>query len=630
MFLQDNFKGGVSADGHAYQGMSYFNYDTINFQNSVPVGATIRKAFLISLRFTPWCTQGKDTPTKFTYNGHLMQFDSSDIVTNVFYCDQSESCFIWNVVQDVTAVTINSGNELIKPLVTNGQDYNYYSIGYFLVILYDDPVMPTTNVAILLNNKTYTPTMPYPVSNLNPINNSNDVALSALPQNTNSVYDVSLGLTSSLGTFTIGDLYANTANMNNIHTAPGSFYYQNNSLFGLVDDTPNNTMDSTDALANIKTYLANSATTFTIDVNLHATSPGCFQAAQAFVLAYSSPCPPFPNSSFQNYIVCGSGSVQLSAMGYSNSTYEWHPGYGLNDSLIRNPFATPSVTTTYNAFVTDSNGCSHTEKHKIIIDQIPRIDSVKTFPFTCGLFGGEGSAIVYSPSAQLNPNQYSIGAGFQDNNSFSVLQAGTYTMTVKDSLGCANQQSFTIPFYISAVSQFNLNPDTACYGTTCQLINLSTGANNYNWYLNDSLFSVLQSPSLNLQGNGNYTVTLIAYSNQLVCSDTLTGTLSVLMCNMTVNAPNIFTPNADGINDTWQLLIIETGVNNSTFEINIFDRWGIEVFETTDPKHGWDGRTTSGIECSEGTYYYLAKYQTTNGIGKTKQETLKGFLQLIK
>jgi OOP family OmpA-OmpF porin len=79
--------------------------------------------------------------------------------------------------------------------------------------------------------------------------------------------------------------------------------------------------------------------------------------------------------------------------------------------------------------------------------------------------------------------------------------------------------------------------------------------------------------------------------------------------------PNIFTPNNDGVNDSW-----EVSFNENVICV-IYNRWGNKILETDKKTVKWDGYTTSGIECSEGTYYYSIQ---------TKKEKYKGFIQLIR
>ncbi len=87
-----------------------------------------------------------------------------------------------------------------------------------------------------------------------------------------------------------------------------------------------------------------------------------------------------------------------------------------------------------------------------------------------------------------------------------------------------------------------------------------------------------------------------------------------------LNAPNIFTPNNDGINDNWLVK------KDAEMDILIYNRWGIMIYEQRGKQISWDGRTTSGEMCTDGVYYYIM--QTTGA--KNIDYNLKGFIQLMK
>ncbi len=99
---------------------------------------------------------------------------------------------------------------------------------------------------------------------------------------------------------------------------------------------------------------------------------------------------------------------------------------------------------------------------------------------------------------------------------------------------------------------------------------------------------------------------------------------------ITLTCPNVFTPNADGINDTWYPIISEYDFKITDFQVSVYDRWGLKIYESTNEKNSWDGYTTSGIACSEGTYYYVVKYKALSTACKKKHKALKGFLQLAR
>ncbi len=89
-----------------------------------------------------------------------------------------------------------------------------------------------------------------------------------------------------------------------------------------------------------------------------------------------------------------------------------------------------------------------------------------------------------------------------------------------------------------------------------------------------------------------------------------------------VEIPNTFTPNNDGYNDFFE--IKTSGMEN--INLQIFDRWGALLFETNTLSVMWDGYNQSGIQCPEGTYYYVLQARSYTG----KNYNKAGFLMLLR
>ena len=70
--------------------------------------------------------------------------------------------------------------------------------------------------------------------------------------------------------------------------------------------------------------------------------------------------------------------------------------------------------------------------------------------------------------------------------------------------------------------------------------------------------------------------------------------------------PNVFSPNGDGHNDVFR---VEAG-EVSAFSMEVFDRWGLKVFESGSMDHAWNGELdNAGKVVPEGTYFYVIKYR---------------------
>ena len=89
-----------------------------------------------------------------------------------------------------------------------------------------------------------------------------------------------------------------------------------------------------------------------------------------------------------------------------------------------------------------------------------------------------------------------------------------------------------------------------------------------------------------------------------------------------IDVPNAFTPNGDGINDTWTIDGLDTYRNSS---LKVYNRWGQLVYSNTGVyAHDWNGTGKSGKDLPTGTYYYVI---TLNQNGK---ENVAGDVTIIR
>lgn len=74
-------------------------------------------------------------------------------------------------------------------------------------------------------------------------------------------------------------------------------------------------------------------------------------------------------------------------------------------------------------------------------------------------------------------------------------------------------------------------------------------------------------------------------------------------CGVTLFFPTAFTPNNNGLNDTYQPI----GNDVVSFRMTVYNRWGVQVYSTLDLNKGWNGKT-DGQYAPEGTYVYECTY----------------------
>lgn len=90
--------------------------------------------------------------------------------------------------------------------------------------------------------------------------------------------------------------------------------------------------------------------------------------------------------------------------------------------------------------------------------------------------------------------------------------------------------------------------------------------------------------------------------------------------------PNVFTPNGDRSNDRF-VPFPYRGVRS--IALTVFNRWGLSVFETTDPAIGWDGTfKDTGERLPDGVYYYVCDVVLARLAGDEVKQ-LKGYVHLL-
>jgi gliding motility-associated-like protein len=149
--------------------------------------------------------------------------------------------------------------------------------------------------------------------------------------------------------------------------------------------------------------------------------------------------------------------------------------------------------------------------------------------------------------------------------------------------------------------------------------------------INVNNITLCQGDSLLLQGQyqnqaGTYYDTIYYATN---CYNINQTNLNLQVCNNNLTCqlvfPNAFSPNNDGVNDTF---MPETNCLINSYDLWIYNRWGEELFWTNNPTDAWNG-IYKGIKQELGVYVYKVQYTTIeNGILQTKN--LKGNISLIK
>ena len=109
-------------------------------------------------------------------------------------------------------------------------------------------------------------------------------------------------------------------------------------------------------------------------------------------------------------------------------------------------------------------------------------------------------------------------------------------------------------------------------------------------------------------------------TNAIGCTD---SAYTLVEGPVLIYIPNAFTPNNDGINDAFQVVISDV----TQYELDIFNRWGELVFHSEDPDEVWIGNVNGGDHYAPpGMYNYRLKWKGA----RTDAEEMLGTFELMR
>jgi gliding motility-associated-like protein len=327
----------------------------------------------------------------------------------------------------------------------------------------------------------------------------------------------------------------------------------------------------------------------------------------------------------QDTTVCESSPVQLHYVGDPSLAYIWSPTDGLSDPNSQDPIATLTSTTTYSITANLPNsGCpSVTKSFTIFVEPIPKVTITTHDTAFCLHDPYMIQASVYPDTFHQYSYTWSPATDLDDP---SLLQpyffnlnpdAYRFKLTVTTPIGCTGSDSATIttrpaPELTDVSSDF-----TAKYGEVVSLH--AAGATFYTW-TPTRLLDFPDEPDPHATAIDTATFQVIG-TDQYGCRDTAYVKMDVDY-TMTESIASAFSPNNDGRNDVFHISNLKY---QRVIEFRVFNRWGQEVFSTTDGAKGWDG-TFKGAPQEVGVYHYLIRITTPEG----KMRTYKGDVTLIR
>jgi gliding motility-associated-like protein len=272
-------------------------------------------------------------------------------------------------------------------------------------------------------------------------------------------------------------------------------------------------------------------------------------------------------------------------------TYVWFDG---SSDAIKDSLGPGS----YFLVVTDSVGCVDTVDFTItsapefFVDLGPDTVSCFGVPYTLA------NLDITVPPQGIS-HLWSTG---DTTETITVTTSGEYVLcgTINNCTICDTVNVIISPDFLVDIGP----PDTIfCLGGNGVVLNAGNPGANYLWNTGDTTYTI------NADSSGLYWVA-VWFDSTCVKYDSIQVSQSV--CTSVVFVPNVFTPNGDGVNDNFIPMIsgLVTDVN-----IVIFNRWGLQVYESDDINFSWDGKI-GGQDAVDSVYYWILTYLDNNGSSK--------------
>lgn len=366
----------------------------------------------------------------------------------------------------------------------------------------------------------------------------------------------------------------------------------------------------------------------TIIFELDAIGSGCTQTAPVLIELELVDQPPLNitlTDSFTLYCPGDDAELEVEITGGVGSlfqqpntdnpyTIEWSQ-IGTADVQTENPLE----TTEYCVQVTDYCETQTLEECvTVYVNQYPELEAESDIVYICSdvkeelcvdVEGGEGN---YDFEWSNGSDDQCI---YDYHNEYSVV--------VTD--GCDEEVTVHTEIYLDEA------PDPFFEYLTIPHLNLGVEFNNYTpempglsyfWNFGDGYYSLQEEPVHQYAVEDDYEVVLGVTTEIAGCYKEYTEYIMVQPLYY-FYAPNAFTPNNDNKNDFFKTYV--TGAES--FEIYIYDRWGKEVFYSSDSEEGWDGTYKDNLIAAQGVYTFKATMKKLNDVGY-HQET--GNINLIR
>ena len=321
-------------------------------------------------------------------------------------------------------------------------------------------------------------------------------------------------------------------------------------------------------------------------------------------------------------------SVPSAGKPFNDSSFLWDFGDGTTlkagPAAVVHSYATPG-SYIVRLLLMDTNYCNYPDSSVLTLSVAALVKAQFVTPAAgCAPYNAQ----FQNTSVGGQQFQWDFGdGGFSSEASPSHLYPSPGTFTVKlhvvDSNTCniVSDTSFSIIVSPKPHAAFT-STAVPLVNTPTVFFNSSTGALTYKWFFGDgdtAFRTSLDTVEHQYIRTATFQACLVAY-NEYQCTDTACNPVQAIIQPL-LDVPNAFTPGRFGDNG----IVRVRGFGITKLIFRIYNRWGQQVFESTQQDRGWDG-TFNGKPQPMDVYAYLVEAEYFDGTKASK----KGDITLIR
>jgi gliding motility-associated-like protein len=278
------------------------------------------------------------------------------------------------------------------------------------------------------------------------------------------------------------------------------------------------------------------------------------------------------------------------------------------------PNGTPvNIAGSYPVTLTSSQGCDSVIITNLTVNQLGSFFPLRDFsiceeiPFDLNIQAqnmvsyewqvNQGTGVFVS--LDNNPQYQGATTSTLSFNLNTSLHQNVYRVVMTDQCGNVYSDEMRLSVF-EPTPVDNPVPDQTICQHDLRTIRVNYNGTDYVW--NDGT----EGASITPEESGQYIVTFVENGTNCIISDTINVVVEDCIANCVVLAPTGFTPDENGVNDIFRV-VTSCDEGFASFDFKVFNRWGELVFQTNNPREGWDG-WYKGRRAEIGVYVFYIEY----------------------